>query len=112
MIDDLEKEEASFTSLFLVCGFAKHTEQVEGSATDKLDKLNDIVNRGGKPYAMIGYVTDDNGLSLNVYSRLLEEYQGDEEAMSSLRRFLPTIAEAVQKSGLTPTCLPPGQWLE
>ena len=111
-MDELEKEEASFTSVFLVCRFEKHTEQLEGSVTDKLDKLNDIVNRGGTPYAMVGYAKDDNGLLLNVYSRLLKEYQEDDVALSSLREFLTTIAEAVQKSGLTPTCLPPGQWLE
>jgi hypothetical protein len=81
--------------------------------TNKLDKLNDILSRGGRTYAMIGCVTDDDGLLfLKTYSRLPEEYQEDAEALSSLRKFLPTIAEAIRNSELTPMCSPPGQWLQ
>lgn len=111
-MDELEIEGEKFSALFLLCRFGKQTEQVEHSAADKLEKLNDIVTRGGIPYGLVGYVRDDNGTTLNVYSRLLEEYQRDDESLSFLREFVPTLGDEVRKSGLEPNYLPTGQWLD
>jgi hypothetical protein len=110
LIDEIEAEGKGFTSLFLLCRLGERTEQVEHSATRKLDKLNDIVSRGGIPFAMIGYMPADNHACLDVYTRLLKEYLGDRESLSFLQAYLPTIGAAIHRSGLTPNYVPTGQW--
>ena len=55
-----------------------------------LEKLNDLLNRGGEPIGFIGMRDVETGLGMTIHTRTLEEYGEDEEA----HKYLDSLSES------------------
>ena len=72
LIRELESEAAKFTALALIVGFEEHSEYVwnaDGTAEQKLQKLNEMIGRGGKPVGFVGYVHQQEQGERKFYMR-------------------------------------------
>jgi len=91
LVRELEAEAPKFQDVALVLSATKaedHAQVVfhsDGTAKQKLEKLNALFRRGHLPVALVGW-TNIMG-TFTLYSRLLEEFVSDPEAAEFLDRF-------------------------
>jgi hypothetical protein len=86
LIEELESEAQNFTMIALAVGFEKETKFVFGTDAGKLEKLNRLIERGGKPIGYLGQLVLEPGRTM-IKTRPLEEYA----AVEWVRRYLEAL---------------------
>ena len=80
----------------LVVGFENNSEFVSHDDPDALKKLNDMVQRGGKPIGMITMIKGKG--ALNIKTKPLQEYADDEHIEGFLTRLAHSVGENIKRS--------------
>ena len=97
LINEFDAEKEKFFFVALVIGFDRSTSLVaanEGTTTDRLKKLNQLVASGGEPIGLVGFVKLDEH-SGTFYTRLVEEFVGTTWAEDYLGRLMESVALSV-----------------
>ena|SRR5713101_4308132 len=99
LISELEAEASRFQEIALVIGFENVSPELifnsDGSAQQKLEKLNAFHRRGGTPFGFIGYARVEN--TFTVYTRRLEEFVSEEWAADALHKLADLTKENLLK---------------
>ena len=109
LIDELRAEGERFqnktadhSAVSLVVRFKNNSELVWDSDRNPLQKLNSLIEKGGEPVGLIGWIValDDEESSrrkLRMYSRALQEYAHEEWVGNFLSALCTTCGEQIAK---------------
>jgi len=75
LIAELERKIPNFKMVALATGFEDHTEYIWGSDQKKIEKLTDLMIKGGEPIGLLGIHMKDK--TLTAQCRVLEEYKDE-----------------------------------
>jgi hypothetical protein len=98
LVNELREMSEGFTATALVVGFEATTDVVWNRDPDPLGKLKALVEKGGEPVGMIGYL--NQGGVVAFYSRPLEEYAEEDWVQPYLERLLARTAATAKAEGL------------
>ena len=100
LIGELEREAQSFSQIALVVGFQERAQFLwysDGDKSEKVDKLNHLIQEGGEPIGLVGVnIAGDIG---SFYLRPLQEYETDETTLAYLKKLGSIVARALAAKG-------------
>ena len=109
LIDELRAEGERFqnktadhSAVALVVAFDRNSEFVWDSERNPLEKLNSLMEKGGEPVGLIGWIVafaEEAGSRrrLRIYSRALQEYASEEWVGNFLSALRKTCGEQLAK---------------
>ena len=95
LIRELDDEAKHFRLLALAVGFEKSTECIWSTDEKKLEKLNELVKKGGEPVGLVGVIIE-SGIAM-IHTRPLEECKAEawvQDYLSSIVRDVGELAIA------------------
>ena len=93
LIQELEAEAGRFTRVGIAVGFDDSTKFVWSGELDNLQTLKRLVEYGGEPVALVGFVVA--GREATLYCRPLAEYKDEQWVQDYLDGLIVQISSAV-----------------
>jgi len=96
IVTELREKAASYAFLALVVGFSEHSEFVFDFDKEPIQKLDEMIERGGIPLGFIGMRRIDEGqMSCRLY--ILPEWKGDNDVETVLQQIKHRAVRQLQK---------------
>jgi len=107
LINELQMEAVRLTAVAIAVGFEKKTKFVFAHEPDSLGELNALVQSGGEPVGLVGYLNVEG--EARFYSRPLQEYADEEWVGGYLNSLTDSFLQVLKSAGYNAQKIAPEQ---